>query len=210
LVRTDANGEVLWSKSYGDNLSDSGNSVDVTTDEGFMVAGTANANWYIHQGDMWVFKTNSHGDLLWERVYDMRLNDYAWAGAPTSDGGFVVTGMVAGGGIGDGDIWLARFGPEVTGVENHPSAVSDPVPFHNYPNPFNPETTIEYRISKTDYVTLAVYDILGREVGALVNESKAPGLYSVRFDSRSLASGVYYCRLTAGDYVQTSKLLLRR
>jgi hypothetical protein len=210
LVKTDANGEVVWSRSYGNKLSDSGNSVEVTTDGEFIVVGIANANWYIHQGDMWVFKTDSRGDMLWERVYDIRLNDYAWGGALTSGGGFVVTGMVAGGGLGDGDIWLAKFGREVTGVENRSSIVSDPVLFHNYPNPFNPQTTIEYRISKTENVTLIVYDILGREVTVLVNERKPPGLYSVTVDSKGLASGVYCYRLSAGDYVQTRKLLLLR
>jgi hypothetical protein len=118
--------------------------------------------------------------------------------------------MVAGGGIGDGDIWLARFGREVTGVENHPPIVSDPVLFQNNPNPFNSETTIEYRISKTENVTLVVYDILGREVTVLVDGRKPPGSHSVTFDSGDLASGMYCCRLTAGDYLHARKLLLLR
>ena len=57
-------------------------------------------------------------------------------------------------------------------------------------------------------VKLAVYDILGREVAVLVNETKAPGSYAVRFDGSDLASGAYLYRLTAGHFVQTYKLLL--
>jgi beta-glucanase (GH16 family) len=69
----------------------------------------------------------------------------------------------------------------------------------NYPNPFNPETEIRYRVQSTGHVTLKVYDMLGREVAVLVNEQKAPGSYSLRFDASGLASGVYLYQLEAGN-----------
>jgi hypothetical protein len=87
----------------------------------------------------------------------------------------------------------------------------------NYPNPFNPETTIEYKIggargqgSGASHVQLIVYDLLGRTVSTLVNEKKAPGTYTVRFDATGLGSGVYFCQMTAGTFVETKKLLLLR
>ena len=58
------------------------------------------------------------------------------------------------------------------------------------------------------FVSLKVYDILGREVATLVNEVKQPGTYTVQFDASSLANGVYYYRLQAGDFVQTKKLMI--
>jgi hypothetical protein len=78
----------------------------------------------------------------------------------------------------------------------------------NYPNPFNPTTTIKYELPKSSYVRLSVYDLLGREVSVLVNEWKPPGTYEVRFDARGLASGVYLCRLTAGDFLMTMRSIL--
>jgi hypothetical protein len=78
----------------------------------------------------------------------------------------------------------------------------------NYPNPFNPSTVISYQLPAGSFVTLKVYDILGREVATLVNEVKPPGTYTVRFDASGLASGVYVYRLTAGDFVQTCKMLV--
>ncbi len=80
----------------------------------------------------------------------------------------------------------------------------------NYPNPFNPSSKIEFRIAKVSWVTLKVYDILGREVATLVNERKTPGRYAVKFDGSGLASGVYFYRLEAGSFTQTKKLLLLR
>ena len=78
----------------------------------------------------------------------------------------------------------------------------------NYPNPFNPATTINYQLPKTSDVTLKVYDVLGREVKALVNERQSPGKYSVTFHTETLTSGIYFYRLCAGDYSSTKKLML--
>lgn len=80
----------------------------------------------------------------------------------------------------------------------------------NYPNPFNPTTEIEYRIPETGHVSLRVYDLLGRDVATLVNETKTPGTYEVSWDATGQTSGVYFYRLTTGDFVQTRKLVLLR
>ncbi len=80
----------------------------------------------------------------------------------------------------------------------------------NYPNPFNPTTQIRYSIPKTALVSIKVYDILGKEVATLVNEAKSPGDYKVEFNGNSLASGIYFYRLQAGDFVQTKKMILLR
>jgi len=78
----------------------------------------------------------------------------------------------------------------------------------DYPNPFNPSTTIKFELPKTSYVRLSVFDILGREVSVLVNERKNAGSYEVKFNGSNFASGVYFYRLQAGSFVQTKKRLL--
>lgn len=80
--------------------------------------------------------------------------------------------------------------------------------YQNYPNPFNPITTIKYAIPKTVNVELKVFDILGREVKILVNETRNPGYYEVQFNAGNYASGVYFYRIKAGDYIKTCKMLL--
>jgi hypothetical protein len=80
----------------------------------------------------------------------------------------------------------------------------------NYPNPFNPKTKIQFTIVNRQLTIVTVYDVLGREVATLVNEVKGRGTHAVQFDGSNLASGVYFYRLTAGNFVQTRKLLLLR
>jgi hypothetical protein len=80
----------------------------------------------------------------------------------------------------------------------------------NYPNPFNPETRISYSVPRAGSVSLAIYDVLGREVARLVNENKQPGDYSVSWNANGVPSGVYFYRLVAGEYVATKKMVLMR
>ena len=80
----------------------------------------------------------------------------------------------------------------------------------NYPNPFNPSTKISYSIPEASKVDLKVYDILGKEVATLVNETKVPGNYVVVFDASNLASGVYIYVLKSNNFVQTKKMILLR
>lgn len=78
----------------------------------------------------------------------------------------------------------------------------------NYPNPFNPSTIIEYSIPAAGSVDLKVYDILGREVAVLVNGIKNAGTYRVTFDAGKLSSGIYFYRVTSGDYSDVKKMIL--
>jgi hypothetical protein len=82
----------------------------------------------------------------------------------------------------------------------------------NFPNPFNPETTISYKIQAASKVSLKVYDVLGREVATLVDEYKQAGTYNSKLNTQSLelSSGVYFYTLRAGAFVQTKKLLLTK
>ena len=80
----------------------------------------------------------------------------------------------------------------------------------NYPNPFNPITKIRYDIATASQVTLKIYDILGEEVITLVNELVQPGRYTVDWNAGSFASGVYLYTITAGDFIETKKMILIR
>ncbi|MCI0474222.1 MAG: T9SS type A sorting domain-containing protein, partial [Ignavibacteria bacterium] len=78
----------------------------------------------------------------------------------------------------------------------------------NYPNPFNPVTKINFAIPKQGFVTLKVYDVLGREVSTLVNEVKQVGTYSVDFDASYLSSGVYFYRIESGEFSDIKRMIL--
>ncbi len=78
----------------------------------------------------------------------------------------------------------------------------------NYPNPFNPITSIQYSLGSPQYVTLKVYDILGKDRAALVNEEQPAGSYSVKFDGSNFSNGIYFYQLKAGSYTATKKLII--
>jgi len=91
--------------------------------------------------------------------------------------------------------------------------IGDDIPYkfslsQNYPNPFNPTTNIKYQITNNKFVTLKVFNILGKEIATLVNEKQNAGTYEVTFDGSGLTSGVYFYRLTCGDFLETRKMLL--
>jgi len=80
----------------------------------------------------------------------------------------------------------------------------------NYPNPFNPTTVIKYSIPQQTFVSLKVYNILGKEVSVLVNEQKEAGVYEVEFNASNLSNGIYFYTLRAGNFVDTKKLILAK
>ncbi len=107
--------------------------------------------------------------------------------------------------------WFAREAHLVTSVELRQEAL--PVSFmlaQNYPNPFNPTTVVRYQLPVVSEVKLVVYDILGKEVATLVDGVEEPGYRSVEWDASGVPSGAYFCRLHAGMFVDTKKLLLIR
>jgi len=78
----------------------------------------------------------------------------------------------------------------------------------NYPNPFNPVTTVKYQVAEKVLICLKVYDVIGNEVSALVNQEQDAGTYTVRFDAAKTASGIYICKLSAGKFEKSVKMML--
>lgn len=111
----------------------------------------------------------------------------------------------------EGAVALAKATPVVS-VGDQPQA-SLPKSYsleQNYPNPFNAATAVRYQLSASSYVTLKVFDVLGREVATLVNEAQQSGSYNVPWNASGLPSGVYFYRLQAGRFVETRKMVLTR
>lgn len=95
-----------------------------------------------------------------------------------------------------------------TGIESNNSLVSDYRLAQNYPNPFNPETKIKYEIAEPGFVALKVYNSFGNEVASLVNGKQASGNYEVNFNGSELASGIYFYKITSGNFSQTKSMIL--
>ena len=103
-------------------------------------------------------------------------------------------------------IWFANGVP--SGVKGDAGVVYQYQLYSNYPNPFNPSTTIKYDVQMNSKVLIKVFDILGREVATLVDRKQAAGSYEVEFNASSLSSGVYFVRMNAGGFVKTQRMML--
>ncbi len=96
----------------------------------------------------------------------------------------------------------------VTDVE---SSVNLPTEFgleQNYPNPFNPSTTINYSVPRSGFVSMKIYDVLGKEIKTLISETKIAGNYSIKFDGVNLPSGIYFYQMKTSEYMRTKKMIL--
>ena len=106
-------------------------------------------------------------------------------------------------------VWRRPLSEMITSVSDQKSTLPQNFSLQqNYPNPFNPSTTIRYEIPERSFVTIKVYDILGKEIDTFVNEEKPSGTYEVEFDARNLPSGIYFYQLKAGSFVETKKMIL--
>jgi hypothetical protein len=94
------------------------------------------------------------------------------------------------------------------GNNEHEIVISEYKLYNNYPNPFNPQTTIQYDVKDAGLVQLKVFDILGKEVAELINEVKDNGSYSVLFNGENLPSGIYIYTLRINDFLSTKKMTL--
>ena len=134
--------------------------------------------------------------------FNAGLTDDIYIYAFESFGNYIFAGTSQG-------IWKRPVSEMITSVKKNKNM--SPRVFslsQNYPNPFNPTTTITYQTPKSGFVSLKVYDMLGREVETLVNEEKVAGSYGVRFDGENLPSGIYFYKLQAGSYISVKKMIL--
>ncbi|MBK7255785.1 MAG: T9SS type A sorting domain-containing protein [Ignavibacteria bacterium] len=99
-------------------------------------------------------------------------------------------------------------GDETTAINTNTETVKNFILKQNYPNPFNPVTNLEFGISKLGFVSLKIYDVLGKEVAVIVNNNVNPGTYKYNFDGSNLVSGVYFYRLEAGDFTDVKRMVL--
>ncbi len=105
-------------------------------------------------------------------------------------------------------IWMREIsGDDPIGIISNSTPVAYSLS-QNYPNPFNPSTKIDFSIAKSMSVRIIIYDVLGRAVRTLLDEKRQAGSYSVEFDAKNLSSGVYFYKLTSGDYADVKKMVI--
>jgi len=222
LLRTDSSGDTLWTRTYGGigwSDWDGGNCVQETQGGGYIVAGitlSIGENSY----DVYLIRTDSVGNILWTNTFGGVSFQDGYAVQETQDGGYIIVGLTDSYGSGQTDIYLIKTdGEGVTSIEGTHRTSSLPKTLNlaqNFPNPFNPMTTIAFDIPdaprEAHRVSLAVYDLRGRLVRRLVDSDLMPGSHRVAWDGkdeagRKVSSGIYLYTLKAGVVSLTRKMV---
>ncbi len=213
IVKYNSSGVQQWVSYYDgpNNLDDDPLAINLDADGNIYVCGESNRT-----GSNFVFtvvKYNSSGNYQWEYAYD--INESSRAFAMWIDG----VGNVYASGDGEGtngnqDLMAVKL-TATTNVDEEDFFVKSFSLEQNYPNPFNPNTKIRYTVGDGYYVsrawvTLRVYDVLGKEIVTLVNGEKSPGSYEVNFSANELSSGLYFYTLKSGQFNQTKKMILMK
>jgi Secretion system C-terminal sorting domain len=210
LIKTDSNGDTLWTKTFGSDTHDGALSVVQTSDGGYVWTGYLDISTF--NQDLWVLKTDANGNTLWSETYGGTFNNIGRCINNTDDGNLIITGDYYSEVTNTRDVWLLNVDPDVSDVErDENSQIPETIVLkQNYPNPFNPSTTIDFGIPESGFVTLAVYNLLGEQVGLLVNENLSAGNYKADWDAGDLPSGIYIYKLIAGGFNQSNKMILMK
>ncbi|MBU0507227.1 T9SS type A sorting domain-containing protein [bacterium] len=260
LVKTDANGDSLWSRTFGGPDQEDGRAVVQTSDGGYLITGwgqlltPGNTNFI-------AIRTDANGDSLWGRVYGGELSDFCNTVIPVMGGGYVLAGRSYSFSNGLYDIWLLRISEDGDSLwsthwggadaDNCISVVQladasfvlggttfitgaglqhyilkttpDPLPAGDfrsfqpqtfalsvYPNPFNPSTTIFFDFPRATRARLCVFDVTGRLITTLADEHFTAGSHALSFDGSALPSGIYFAQLRTENHHQTAKLVLMK
>jgi hypothetical protein len=207
-LKYDANGNLLWERLYNGTMNSSDYPYGITTDASDNVYVTGYSLETGFDFNAVTIKYNSSGVQLWKTSFDGGNNeneDRANLIEIDGKGNVIIAGYANQAGHNE-DFMAVKYSQTV-GVAQVSSHIPERFSLsQNYPNPFNPVTNIEFRISKSGFVSLKVFDLLGKELTTLVSSNLTPGFYKYDFDASGLPSGVYFYQLSAGDFTETKKL----
>jgi hypothetical protein len=210
VVKTNSMGDTLWARTYGRAGIDHGESIQQTSDGGYIIAG--GTEW-LGNTDVFLIKTDSIGDTIWTSTFGDTSVDVGRSVQQTTDGGYIIAGLTSSFGAGGEDVYLIKTaGDGTVGIDEEftKSKVNYTkiTLLQNLPNPFQRWTVIGYSLPESRTVTLKIYDINGRLVETLVNDQKEPGFYEVQWDGNNHANGIYFYRLTNSNLTATKKMIL--
>jgi len=218
LLKVDASGDTVWTRTYGGQDHEEDRWVRQTSDGGYVMAGFSES--FGSGGyDIYVIKTDATGDTAWTRTYGGSDDEYGYSVEETGDGGYVIAGYTASFGAGGYDVYLIKTDAEgLVQVTEEPREEPHPGAFalmQNRPNPFRATTAIRFALPSAQPVKVTLYDARGAVVRELTSGKMHAGVHELLWDGldargREVASGIYFYRLEAGDFSETKRMVLLR
>lgn len=207
ILKVDSIGNPLWSRTFGTAHNDQFSDVIQAQDGGYICVGYINTYFSLQfiYNDLIIVKFNESGELLLQAIFGGSLDDYGVKVIKASDYGYTILGGTSSF-TPRRKVYLLQVNLEgkITNInfstDRSIIKEDDFIVHQNYPNPFNSSTWITYSIKDESFVTIKVYDVMGREVCTIVDAERKPaGIYTVEFNGFGLPSGVYFYRIFVSD-----------
>jgi hypothetical protein len=213
LIKTDTDGDTLWTKTYGGTDDDYGMSVQQTTDGGYIITGYTVSYGQGLIDDVYLIKTDASGGTLWTRTYGGPSLDGGYSVQQTSDEGYIIAGWSCD--IEENaDVYLIKTdGGGFLDIDNEHLSTNNCHLFQNHPNPFNSNTTISYNLKEPGEVIISIYNVRGQLIKKLVNGQQSIGRHSVVWDGKdengeTVSSGIYLYEIKSDRFEDTGKMIL--
>lgn len=174
LIKIDANGDSIWTRTYGGTADDGGWSVQQTSDGGYIITGVTNS-FGAGADDVYLIKTNANGDTLWTKTYGEADDDLSYSVQQTADGGYIVAGSTWSFGVGTYDVYLIKTRPDTFNIDEEINVIKKVKDL--------PATMISGPLLLPEGKNCRVFDITGRVV---IPDKIKPGIYFIEIDGRRI------------------------
>ncbi|MEO0019967.1 MAG: T9SS type A sorting domain-containing protein [candidate division WOR-3 bacterium] len=209
LIKTDANGDTIWTRTYGGEKNVCGYGVQQTADGGYIIAGWTGIFSTGDSADVYLIKTDANGDTIWTRTYgSASIHDLGFSVQQTADGGYIIAGRTYTAGA--GDVYLIKtdsLGLVSTGVEEQRTKPLPNLLLDVSPNPFTKTATIRYQLPSATPVRILAFDITGRTVATLFDQNQPAGTHQLIWQPKGLAQGIYFIKLQLPGFITTERCL---
>ncbi len=208
LVRTDANGDTVWTRKYGGPDDDYAQYIQTTADDQYIITGFT-YSYGAGACDVYLIKINGNGDTIWTATFGGSSYDAGLSLAQTTDGGYIITGFTDSYGIG-GDVYVVKTRPDTLSIADNGTIHFSAFDWEIFPNPITKNCNIRYVLAQSDRVSINIYDITGRQVKEIINENQDAGVHSIKLNIAGMPQGIYFIRLNISNKSTMKKVVLIR
>ncbi len=215
LLKTDASGDTLWTRTYGNADHDRGHCVCIMPDSGYVVFGDTKS-YGAGNYDFWLIRTDINGYTLWDCTYGGTESEHGWRCRLTSDQGLILLGETYSYGAGAQDLYIVRLDSEPVGIDAYASSEIDKDRVEIFPNPFKNFINIRLNTSyKDSHKRAAIYNVLGQNINDLRIIHSASGVsectwYGHDDHGNRVPNGIYFLNIFSNDTIITKEIILLR